>query len=244
MLLQEEKKYLKILPQPTDVSCGPTCLHAVYNFYNDQLNLDQVIDEVKQVTGGGTLAVMLANHALRRGYETTIYTNNLQVFDPTWFNEDVDIAEKLKEQLRYKKTKRMAQASEAYLAFLKAGGKLKFDELSPELLKNFLQNKIPILTGLSATYLYQSSREIGETNVYHDTKGEPSGHFVVLSDYDEIEEKVLIADPLDPNPISDTNQYYAVKIQRVVNAILLGIVTYDANLLIIQPKKHAAINSN
>ncbi|WP_370089728.1 peptidase-C39 like family protein [Ekhidna sp.] len=244
MLLKEEKKYLKILPQPTDVSCGPTSLHAVYNFYGDKLALEKVIDEVKQVSGGGTLAVMLANHALKRGYETTIYTNNLQVFDPTWFQGGVDIAEKLKEQMRYKKTKRMAQASEAYLAFLKAGGKLMFDELSPDLLKKFLLNKIPVLTGLSATYLYQSSREIGETNVYHDTKGEPSGHFVVLSDYDQVTDKVLIADPLDPNPISDTNQYYAVKIQRVVNAILLGIVTYDANLLIIQPKKHAKINSN
>jgi hypothetical protein len=244
MLLQEEKKYLKILPQPTDVSCGPTCLHAVYNFYNDKLDLEQVIDEVKQISGGGTIAVMLANHALRRGYQTTIYTNNLQVFDPTWFQGDVDIAEKLKEQMRYKKTKRMMQASEAYLTFLKAGGKLMFDELSPKLLKKFLISKVPVLTGLSATYLYQSSREIGETNVYHDTKGEPSGHFVVLSDYDETGEKVQIADPLDPNPISDTNQYYSVKIQRVVNAILLGIVTYDANLLIIQPKKHAEINCN
>ena len=37
-----------------------------------------------------TLAVLLGCHALRRGYEATIYTFNLQVFDPTWFEEPTD----------------------------------------------------------------------------------------------------------------------------------------------------------
>ncbi|WP_424961799.1 C39 family peptidase [Ekhidna sp.] len=235
MLLQDERKYIKILPQPTDVSCGPTCLHAVYNYYGDQLDLNKVIDEVTQVNGGGTLAVMLANHALARGYQTKIYTYNLHVFDPTWFQQEVDIVEKLKEQSRHKKSNKLKQATKAYLKYLQSGGKMFFEELTPDLIKGFLKKRTPILTGLSATYLYQSAREIGDINIYHDTKGEPSGHFVVLCDYDEINDKVLIADPLDPNPISDTNQYYAVDTQRVVNAILLGIVTYDANLLIIEP---------
>lgn len=243
MLLQDERKYIKILPQPTDESCGPTCLHAVYNYYDDFLELENVINEVAQVKGGGTLAVMLANHALPRGYNAKIYTYNLHVFDPTWFQNKVDLSAKLKEQSKYKKSKKLRQATKAYQQYINSGGELLYEELSPELLKTILRSKTPILTGLSATYLYQSAREIGAINVYHDTKGEPSGHFVVLCDYDEVLDKVLIADPLDPNPISDTNQYYAVDIQRVVNAILLGIVTYDANLLIIEPK-HAAINHN
>ena len=34
---------------------------------------------------GGTLDVFLANHALKRGYDATIFTYNLDLFDPTWF---------------------------------------------------------------------------------------------------------------------------------------------------------------
>jgi hypothetical protein len=74
-----------ILAQPDNLTCGPTCLHAVYRFFRDQLPLEQVIQETPQLFEGGTLAVLLGCHALRRGYDVTILTCNLQVFDPTWF---------------------------------------------------------------------------------------------------------------------------------------------------------------
>ena len=54
--------------QPDDVTCGPTCLTALYNYYGDDIPLKEVIQEVKQLKLGGTLAVMLGNHALKRGY--------------------------------------------------------------------------------------------------------------------------------------------------------------------------------
>ncbi|MEQ9424646.1 MAG: C39 family peptidase [Cyclobacteriaceae bacterium] len=226
-----------ILPQPNDVTCGPTCLHAVYNYYGDDITLQEVVKGVKQLKLGGTLAVYLGIHAIEQGYKAKIYTYNLQVFDPTWFNLDrKSMRQKLKEQLEEKPTKRMQEATEAYLHFLNIGGTIAHDELTPALVRSSLLKGYPILTGLSATYLYQSAREIGETNAYDDIKGEPSGHFVVVSGYDKSNKEVLIADPLNPNPISDKEQYYHVDIQRLINAIMLGIVTYDANLLIIQPE--------
>jgi ABC-type bacteriocin/lantibiotic exporter with double-glycine peptidase domain len=53
-----------ILPQPDDSTCGPTCLHAIYRYFGDEVPLDQVIREVPSLHSGGTLAVMLRNHAL------------------------------------------------------------------------------------------------------------------------------------------------------------------------------------
>ncbi len=47
---------------------------------------------------------------------------------------------------------------------------------------------------------------------------------------------MLVADPLETNPVSGSISY-AVSIDRVICAILLGILTYDANLLIIEPRK-------
>jgi len=47
---------------------------------------------------------------------------------------------------------------------------------------------------------------------------------------------VLVADPLHDNPAFG-GQYYRVDVGRLIASILLGIVTYDANLLIITPKQ-------
>ena len=89
----------EILAQPDDTTCGPTCLHGVYRFYGDPIELAQVIHEVVPLESGGTLAVQLACHALRRGYRATLYTYNLALFDPTWFaTPERDIAERLRPQ--------------------------------------------------------------------------------------------------------------------------------------------------
>ncbi len=230
---------IKILPQPDDVTCGPTSLHAVYQYYGENLKLQEIIDEVKYLEEGGTLAVMLANHALMRGYNAEIYTYNLHLFDPTWFkNKNENIAEKLKMQLKHKKEKKLKFASEAYIHFLELGGKVSYHDLNVKFLRNFFENRVPVLTGLNATYLYNCSREYTNENnqsIYDDVKGYTTGHFVVLYGYDEEKKHVIVADPYKENPVSHNN-YYSVRIGRLINSIMLGIVSYDANLLIITPK--------
>lgn len=228
------KSHLQILPQPDEITCGPTCLHAVYRYYGDDVPLFKVIDEVRGLDEGGTLAVFLGCHALKRGYSAMIYTYNMQMFDPTWFHDGVDLPKKLAAQAKLKSNKKLRAATQGYLEFLEMGGKIKFQDLTISLLKKFLYQDMPVLTGLSATYLYGSAREIGETNEYDDLRGEPSGHFVVMSRYDTKRRRILIADPYWKNPTRE--HYYHVGINRLIHSILLGIVTYDSNLLIIHPK--------
>jgi len=230
---------LNILPQPDDTSCGPTSLHAVYQYYNLDVELAQLIADISSLETGGTLAVYLGIDALRRGMDATIYTYNLKMFDPTWDGLDSSILiDKLEQQQEIKKKKRFLQASHAYITFLRQGGRIIFNQLSPELLENTLQRSIPILTGLSATYLYNSMRETnrGKRSYYDDITGEPSGHFVVLTDYIPTN-LVRIADPYSGNPLCGS-QYYTMPVQRLIYAILLGSMTYDANLLIVQPAAH------
>ena len=222
--------------QPDEVTCGPTCLHALYQYYNDVISLKQVIREVKQLKNGGTLAVMMGNHALRRGYQASIYTYNLNVFDPTWFKLSSDkMIENLKKQMTYKsKRRRLVVASQAYIKFLEAGGKMLYNELDDNLIKGYLRKSIPILTGLSATYLYATPREISVNNKYDSIRGEPVGHFAIINGFNATSSEVYLADPMNPNPLK--SQYYSVTFDRLINSIMLGIVTYDANLLIIEPK--------
>lgn len=225
---------LEVLPQPDDTTCGPTCLHAVYRYYGDETPLDTVIAETPALPDGGTLAVNLACHALRREYEAEIYTYNLKVFDPTWFDPDVDLASRLEAQAKHKrKRKKLGLATRAYLEFLEAGGTVRFEDLTPKLLRRFVDQGVPVLTGLSATYLYGCARERNDT--YDDTRGEPAGHFVVLSGYDRSRGTIIVADPLQDNP-SFGSHYYQVDLDRLIGAILLGVVTYDANILVIRPR--------
>jgi len=229
------KLHLDISMQPDDTTCGPACLHSVYDYYGDSISLQQVITEAKSLKGGGTLAVLLANHALRRGYKATIYTYNLHVFDPTWFIKKEPLAEKLKAQSEIKKDEKLAFATQGYLEFLEAGGKLLFEDLTIGLIRHFLKKSIPILTGLSSTYLYRAVRENPDSFQDDDISGIPTGHFVVLCGYDKEKREVLVADPYKMNPVSN-NHYYMVSIARLLGAVLLGIQTHDANLLIIEPK--------
>lgn len=221
--------------QPTDTSCGPTCLQAVYSFHGDDVTVEQLINEVPTVEGGGTVGVHLGLHALQRGYEAILYTYNLKIFDPSWFHpRQLDIAEKLREQLRHRGGKRR-QIIQACLEFVEHGGRVLYEDLTGALIRKHLVWGEPILTGLSATFLYRTCREIPDTGEDNDIRGEPLGHFVVLKGYRTKRQKVLVADPYEANPLSPQRDY-EVPMNRLINAILLGVLTYDANLLIIRPR--------
>lgn len=234
---------LTINTQPNDETCGATCLHAVYRYYGLNMPLNDIVDTVERSLSGGTLSSLLGKHALMQGFDATIFVNNMKIFDPTWFkNSRVSpeiLSKKLKSQSKFKHSKGITQVSKGYQDFLNLGGNVRFKTLDVKTLKDFFDKKIPILTGLSSTYLYRSARECftsdGES-YFDDIRGEPCGHFVVLCGYDEHHKLVVVADPFRTNPFTNDN-YYKVSSTRIINAILLGVLTFDATLLIIEPKK-------
>lgn len=239
---------LTIHSQPDGETCGPTSLHAVYRYYGLDCTLEDVIRTVKRTTSGGSLAAYLGTDALTRNFNATIYVNNIVVFDPTWFKRGQctreRLIEKLQLQLQFKQDADVVQASNAYIDFLSHGGEVKFDLLNAQLLKKYFNQSVPILTGLSATYLYQSARYVyaDAEAIHNDIEGTPCGHFVLLCGYDDSHHHVVVADPHEENPLSHDN-YYKVNIHRLINAIMLGVLTYDANLLIIQPNKELNANN-
>jgi hypothetical protein len=227
----------EILAQPDDITCGPTCLHALYRFYGRTVPLDEVIDRVKSFEEGGTLAVQLGIDALKRGFSATIYTYNLLVFDPTWADLPPGlISQKLIEQQAVKDDAKLSFATDAYLQFLALGGKLRFEDLTPSLIRRYVKRGVPVLTGLSSTYLYQAVRERPDDNEDDDIGGYPCGHFVVIYGYNMERRTVMVADPLQDNP-NEWGHRYEVDLARLVCSILLGVLTYDDNLLIVETKR-------
>ena len=234
---------LAILPQPDETTCGPTCLHAAYGYYGDSVPLSDLIVQIPALDEGGTFAALLGAHALSRGYRADLYTYNLRVFDPTWFPVEREVVlGKLQARRAARPFPRLQLAIDAYGEFLRRGGDVHFQDLTAGLIRSFLEQGRPIIAGLSSTYLYRSMREHGPKLEEDDVVGEPQGHFVVLCGYDRGDRTVLVADPLHPNPAFQGMQY-VVDMERVICSILLGILTHDADLLIIRPADNPAPGS-
>lgn len=226
------RRELKMQAQPTETSCGPTCLQAVYQHFGDDYALETIISDIPENPDGGTYSVMLANHALERGYQATIYTYNLRVFDPTWAGiSSAAIAPKLAKRREHVTSKRARANLSAYIEFLEKGGEIRFDELDSALLAMLLAKGNPVIAGLNSTHLYRSSR-LKRSGKEDDITGDVEGHFVTLFEYDHGNKQILVADPYHQNPLSES-LIYAIDPQRLINSIMLGIVTYDANLLLI-----------
>ena len=230
---------IKILPQPDDVTCGPTSLHAIYHHYGYQISLHRLISEIEMLEGGGTLGVFLGLDALKRGFDATIHSVNLEIFDPTWVNLSMEaLADKLRQEYAAKHRAKLRVAIKAYLRFIELGGIVNLKDFKPGLFDRYFKKNVPLIAGVSTTFLYQSKREYTNSDnmsVFDDIHGDPMGHFVVVYGENE-EKKFLIADPDCTNPIAH-DHYYAVERNRLVHSILLGILTYDSLILAVQPKK-------
>jgi hypothetical protein len=230
---------VEITRQPDGVTCGPTCLHAIYRYHGDELPLEEIIAGTRQVVTGGTLVSHLACHAQARGYRCTIYTWNHQVFDPSWFKPGVDQVAKLREQVRWKGDQyALVEATRGYVDFLRAGGRLTDEDLTGRLIRRHLARGVPVLTGLSATYLYRAVRQYGPEGIDDDIRGRPEGHFVIIDGYNPKRREFSVSDPYIDHPMAD-GQRYVVSEARLLAAIMLGITTYDANLLVVEPEEQA-----
>lgn len=229
---------ISVATQPDDESCGITCLQAVYNHYGVETTLERLKGEIEHWQTGGTVSVNLARNALGRGFAAEIYTYNVKIFDPSWKAlAPKDLEKKLKQRQRKIRSKKQKKVIAFYLDFIRKGGELRFDDLDEDLFDRLHEGKgrrRPIICGLSATYLYQTMRETAD-NQEDDIVGQPVGHFVVISGWDPKARVVTIGDPLRKNPISGTGTYQ-LPFTRFSNAVMLGILTYDENLLVISKK--------
>ena len=133
---------------------------------------------------------------------------------------------------------KLRKAIEAYIRFIDLGGMVAFEDLRAATFEKYFKKGVPVLCGLSATYLYRSMREYtgkDDRSVFDDIHGEPMGHFVVVYGIDD-KKQFMVADPDGTNPLHK-KPYYKVDKFRLIHSILLGVMTYDGNVLVIENKK-------
>ena len=225
------------LRQPDEVSCGPTCLTVVLWHLGDTHSFEEVDARVDRNREGGTIAVFLGRAALDLGYRATLTSYNVRIFDPTW--RDLSSDELIDRLVRRRATlddEKLAVAHDAYVSFLREGGSVSFEELRPRLLFDWLRQGVPVLCGLSSTYLYRAPRENPWTQEADPIGGQPAGHFVVVCGADRARKTFTVYDPYPGHPMGEQARY-EVAARRLLNAILLGDVTHDAVLLTVEPQE-------
>ncbi len=233
----------EITPQPTETTCGAAALESVYRHWGLDLGIARVIREIDTFSGGGTWAVHLGRHALAQGFEARIYTCHLLLFDPSWFAPGaLALATNLRRQLEAGgRSTGLNEQARAFLDFLERGGEIRMEEVGTALLSRYLRAGVPVIAGLSSTWLYRSTRERweGERSVPDDVRGTPTGHFVVAHGVDPRRRLFDIADPFLHRPFPGRHDYQ-IQIRRFLNALMLGAVTQDAKLLVIRPRRNEA----
>ncbi len=222
---------ISIERQPNDVSCGATCLYSIYHYYEDDITLEELLKEVKHVDNGGTLALLLGINALKRGYKALLITYNVDFFDPSWFvSPGVNIVSKLRLQKRWRHELIIQQYTPWYLDYIKDGGSITSEPFTEELVKKCIDHGDPLLIGVNVSYLYGESRIFRDR--YNDIRGMSEGHFVIICGYDTLKGTLLIADPWQTNPFSLKSTYW-VKFNHLITSMMLGVLTHDANVLVI-----------
>jgi hypothetical protein len=224
---------VKRFRQPDNYTCGPACLAAVYDYHGQPRPLAAIIRDTPRNPDGGTVGVFLGLAAQAEGFAATIYSYNMHVFDPTWHRLPPEaLIRKLERQAAAKREVKLRRVLRAYVRFLRQGGRVRFADLRTDLLVRHLAAGQPVITGLSATWLYRSRREFADR--YNDIRGEPVGHFVVISGWDPVRRRFEVRDPSRQVPFA-TSGRYAVEAARLMAAILLGERTYDGVLLVLEP---------
>ena len=222
--------------QPDDTTCGPTCLTQVFRYYGLSASLEEVIRSTPKNPDGGTLGVLLGPAAIRLVVRPRVFSYNQRVFDATWRALPPDeLISKLLQRRDAVKKEKLRRATEAYADFVGMGGRVRFNELNTQLIRHHLERGHPVLTGLSATYLYRRRRELGPDD--NDILGSAVGHFVVICGYYPRSDRFVVRDPSPHIPFSRSGRY-SVPSDRLINSILLGDITYDAVLLVLNGRKH------
>ena len=200
-------------------SCIPACLQEVFGYYGEQISQEEIM-EISENPKLGVALVETGIFSLKHNYKSLIITNNINIFDPTWFRLDNN---KLKLNLN-KRAKFVDDLSkfmiDKYIKFLDSGGEINFETINPTLFKKYLSIKVPIIMELASTFLYKLAKSTSSGSFDDAIRGQIEGHGIVIAGFDD-EDNFLIIDPNSKKSPSKTGVYWVNSAELMMSFALL-----------------------
>ncbi len=200
-------------------SCIPACLQEVFGYYGEQISQE----EIMKISENPKLGMALAEagiFSLRHNYRSLIITNNINIFDPTWFKLD---SNKLKLNLN-KRAKFVDDLSQftidKFIKFLDFGGEINFETISPALFKKYLSIEVPIIIELASTFIYKLAKSSRPGRFDDAIKGQIEGHGVVIAGFDN-KDNFLIIDPNSKKSPSKAGVYWVNSVELMMSFAFL-----------------------
>ncbi len=222
--------------------CMQTSATQLLSFFDPTIKVDDVINEVPvYVENGekiGTSPGHLATYFVQKGYKTTVYIFDVELFDLSWeMTSGSEIIELLKQRQKYIPANSWLAKYHHILVdgwelFVKAGGSFAQPPLTAQLIKDLLI-KSPILVMVNSTYLnHQSKQQYDKKkDKFEDDaiKGRSLTHGVTCTGYKD--GRFLI---VDPDPPEGREQHRWIQSDHLIASIMAAQTESDNLLMVIE----------
>lgn len=148
-----------------------------------------------------------AFYAKKLGFISLIITNNIHIFDPSWFKlNNSDLIKNLKKRKKFVGEYYQTLIDD-YIDYLLAKGQVRFNTISKGLFTKHLAKRIPIIAELASNFLYKKSKSSKPGRFDDPIRGEIDGHGIVVAGVKDDECKIVDPDSLN-NPFSKNGIYW------------------------------------
>jgi hypothetical protein len=230
--------------QEEAADCAQAAAAQILAFYDVHKTVGDIKSEVgvgKDASGKpvGSSVGHLAAYLIGLGFEVTMHTSDIQVFDRSWIDLDVqELIQNIRRRTPQVQHPRyeadlITEVCEGFIVFLEKGGKMDFSVVDEAYLHSLLEQG-PIYTVINYQFMFDAPKgqySKGQDRFITETiKGQPNTHAIVISGYKE--GKFSVIDP--DKPVEESERW--VDASRLVGAYYLADMDIDSILLTLTPK--------
>lgn len=174
------------------MTCVPSSLQQVLAYYGKKAELKDML-KLFPMYEDGTYEPYAGLYAMKLGFKPTLFFYNLKYMDPTWLKlGKKQFLKKLKTAIKISHKKDIKRCLKSLIEYIQAGGKIKFQIPSRNLLIKYLKKNVPIMISLYSTILHNKKRYDFKKDKPSEY-GELTGHMVVIGGFKN--GKFFVIDP-------------------------------------------------
>jgi hypothetical protein len=204
-----------LVKQKDKNGCGAAGMSMIYKFFGVNLSQEEIIKKIGGLTRWGSFTVDHALMANELGFSTTVYSYNLEYYDPSDSKlSRKELIKKTGELIKKENRQYNIRELKSILKVLRSD--VSYEMRIPTLnsIKKFLDKRIPVVVAVNSAVLFEKKKDLRW------------GHFLALTGYEKNRFYYN-----DPHGIKGT-----ISDEKLIFALSNNVFDSSAYLLVIKPK--------